>query len=597
MPPEEKPTTETEEPTGSLRARIFALGIFAAAGLAAYANVLDTFFLSDDFAQIGKVLEGDLSVTWGREHGGFFRPLFIFSYVFDAALWGRRPFGFHLTNVLLHCLNAFLVFLFALRLTEQQEGRLSDPDAPRADTLSRLDPPRRKRLAYAAGLIFLLHPSHTEAVSWVSGRADLLSTLFCLLALLAFLPHARTRRRAPLVFSLLAFALALLSKEAALCFPLLAALAGAYFFKETDGPPAADSQTLTDNSAAATEPTATPKHLLFERLKRALLSALPFLCVLAVYVAARALALGALVGGYGAARHLYLAHGVVASQLLRAALRLIFPAVALRSLPFLESRALSPTLIALGVAALLASVVALRRAPARRALVSFVRRNKLSWLLLALALAAFLPALNLRVNVFDTQGERFLYLPSAFFSTALALALTNAAGRRPRLLTAALACLLTAYALGLWRTNQTWREASQLSRALVEDASALSARADVLILNAPDNLRGAYVFRNGFEQALRTFQDAKTFRGVGVAAVHDTHSRADAAELTQEAGVLRLRLLNPANTFAPAGTPPPCAQVLERAGGVLRLRLEPCAANFDVLFYSAGRMRKAETAR
>ncbi|HYP53772.1 MAG TPA: hypothetical protein VEQ42_09555 [Pyrinomonadaceae bacterium] len=576
------------------RAPLFALCLFAALGFAAYANVLDTFFLSDDFAQIGKVLEGDLSVTWGREHGGFFRPAFILSYFVDAQLWGRRPLGFHLTNVLLHSLNAFLVFLLAARLTERGDAgetrampettRRETPDTTRQETpsnadaaarsgLSFINAPRRKLLAYAAGLIFLLHPSHTEAVTWISGRADLLSTLFCLLALLYLIEHARTRRAAPLAFSSLFFALALLSKEAALCFPVLAALAGAYFKNEPEASP---------------EPSARSSPL-----KRGALAALPFLYVLAAYVAVRAAALGTLVGGYGAGRHLYLTHGVVASQLLRAAMRLAFPAVALRALPFLESRALSPTLIVAGALVVVAAAVALRRADARRALARFFRRNKLAWLLVALTVAALLPALNLRINVYDTQGERFLYLPSVFFSVLVARALTNGASRGVTWRRIALACLLPLYALGLWTTNQPWREASALSRRLVEDVVSQSARGNVLILNAPDNLRGAYVFRNGFEQALRTFQDAKPFARVAVVAAHDTHSRDDAVEFEEEAGVLSVALLDAKASFGQAAAEVPCAGVVEASARVVRLRLEDCAAEFDLFYFSSGRMRKA----
>ncbi len=51
--------------------------IFLLLALLSYSSVLDSFFLSDDFAQIGKVLQGDFSVTWGLGQGGFFRPLFI----------------------------------------------------------------------------------------------------------------------------------------------------------------------------------------------------------------------------------------------------------------------------------------------------------------------------------------------------------------------------------------------------------------------------------------------------------------------------------------------------------------------------------------
>src|SRR5437868_14630154 len=68
----------------------------------AYSTVLNSYFLSDDFVQIGKVLEGDWSVTWAHETGGFFRPLFVWSYILDSRLWNQNPLGYHLTNTLLH---------------------------------------------------------------------------------------------------------------------------------------------------------------------------------------------------------------------------------------------------------------------------------------------------------------------------------------------------------------------------------------------------------------------------------------------------------------------------------------------------------------
>jgi hypothetical protein len=69
-------------------------GLFLLAGFIAFSNILNSYFLSDDFAQIGKVLSGDLSVVWGKAHGGFFRPLFILSYLIDTRVWahGRSAF-------------------------------------------------------------------------------------------------------------------------------------------------------------------------------------------------------------------------------------------------------------------------------------------------------------------------------------------------------------------------------------------------------------------------------------------------------------------------------------------------------------------------
>src|SRR5205823_11757471 len=93
--------------------------LFLLAAFVAFSINIHSYFLSDDFVQIGKVLHGDFSVTWGQEHGGFFRPLFIWSYVIDSRIWGARPFGYHLTNVIFHGLNAFLVFKLASTLPKR----------------------------------------------------------------------------------------------------------------------------------------------------------------------------------------------------------------------------------------------------------------------------------------------------------------------------------------------------------------------------------------------------------------------------------------------------------------------------------------------
>src|SRR2546429_5627927 len=103
-------------PVRSLQVNL--LGLFLLAAFVAFSININSYFLSDDFVQIGKVLHRDFSVSWGQEHGGFFRPLFIWSYVIDSRIWGARPFGYHFTNVMLHGLNAFLVFKLASKLVQ-----------------------------------------------------------------------------------------------------------------------------------------------------------------------------------------------------------------------------------------------------------------------------------------------------------------------------------------------------------------------------------------------------------------------------------------------------------------------------------------------
>ena len=130
----------------------------------------------------------------------YYRPLVPTSFALEYALVGQNPFLYHVSNVLLHALVCALVYLLALRLFAQET------------------------LAVIAGAAFAVHPVHTEAVSAISGRGDLLAAVFVLAAVLL---HARSSasevRRTAIIVS--CFSLALLSKESAVValvlFPLV----------------------------------------------------------------------------------------------------------------------------------------------------------------------------------------------------------------------------------------------------------------------------------------------------------------------------------------------------------------------------------------
>jgi hypothetical protein len=104
-----------------------------------------------------------------------------------------------MTNVLLHSFNAFVVTLLALAL-----GRVSYD----LEWLGRGS-------SCLAGLVFPALATHPEAVSWISGRADLLVTLFSLLSILGYLLHLQQCRRVVLGASLAVYAVALVAKESA----------------------------------------------------------------------------------------------------------------------------------------------------------------------------------------------------------------------------------------------------------------------------------------------------------------------------------------------------------------------------------------------
>jgi hypothetical protein len=127
----------------------------------------------------------------------YFRPLALLTFVAELRIGGLNPTLFHLTNVLLHALNTALVAILARHLWS------ADGDDAAGDWL-----------AVGAGLLYGLHPTLVEGVTFISSRFDLLVTTFLLLALVADVT-LRQRRVARALTVGLAFLLAALTKEMA----------------------------------------------------------------------------------------------------------------------------------------------------------------------------------------------------------------------------------------------------------------------------------------------------------------------------------------------------------------------------------------------
>jgi protein O-mannosyl-transferase len=521
-------------------------GLFLLAGLIAFSNIINSWFLSDDFAQIGKVLAGDLSVVWGREHGGFFRPLFILSYLIDGKLWGARPLGFHLTNVVFHSLNAFLTSILSLRLVDHL--KLSDHT--------------KRMVSIGAGALFLLHPSHTEAVSWISGRADVLATFFCLASLLSYLEYARSRRFAQLALSFLCFALGLLAKESAICLPFLVLTVGLF-----------TGAAFTDRKA----------------FRRFLAAMAIYFSILVVFVAIRSFFIGSLVGGYGASQHLNFSPKWLRDRLLEASVRSVLPVLPSQLSWYLfkplQSRVF--ILFSLACAGAVAVAILLRRRWYRPS--DLREQNRFLIGLVILFLFSLLPVINLRLTLYQTLGERFVYLPSVFsclFMAYLAAILI----RNRRLLFSILICVLGFYSVRLYQTNRSWSAAARLSRSATNELVDSSTGDHLIILNAPDNLRGVPVFHNGLPEALLYFQNRKRFRQVEIIAFQDLQSPLDEVALSWRTGSLGVHLTNENDSFIrfePSG----CFETMAQPNN-LRLLAKPCAANADLFFFNKGRMLK-----
>ena len=145
---------------------------------------------------------------WAQSPSGgrLYRPLVTISYAVNYAVGGLHPFGYHLINLLLHLAVSLLLYRLALRLFQHREG------------------------AVVAAALFAVHPLHTEAVTGIVGRAELFAAVFFLLAWWWDL-ESRGRFRY-LAGSLVAFALALISKEHAVALPGVLVLSDLYTAKD-----------------------------------------------------------------------------------------------------------------------------------------------------------------------------------------------------------------------------------------------------------------------------------------------------------------------------------------------------------------------------
>ncbi len=174
--------------------------------LSAYAVTLKADFKSiDDYVSIvdnpqlrsWSNLDDIFSESFFKKNkNDYYRPLVTASFLVEYQLCGLNAAFYYLTNILIHFANAVLVFLMMNLLLKQ------------------------RATAFAAALLFVLHPVHWEAVANIPGRAILLCAFFYLSSFLLFCLAFSGRR--PLLtygFSLTAFILALLSKESALVLP------------------------------------------------------------------------------------------------------------------------------------------------------------------------------------------------------------------------------------------------------------------------------------------------------------------------------------------------------------------------------------------
>jgi tetratricopeptide (TPR) repeat protein len=179
--------------------------LLVAAGLAVFSQTVGHDFVNyddHDYVASNPHVQMGLtktSVVWAftSTEQANWHPLTWLSHMADVQLYGRKPWGQHLTNVLLHILNTLLLFLVLRRMTGFAW-----------------------RSAFIAA-VFAVHPLHVESVAWIAERKDVLSATFWMLTLLAYVRYVDTPNWKRYLAVAILYALGLMAKPMLVSLPLI----------------------------------------------------------------------------------------------------------------------------------------------------------------------------------------------------------------------------------------------------------------------------------------------------------------------------------------------------------------------------------------
>lgn len=279
----------------------------------------------------------------------FFRPTQTLLSVFDYQVWGLNPFGFHLSNTLIHLFNTVFLFFLALRLTGERVTSL------------------------AAASIFAVHPAHTESVTFISARVDLLATAFLLPSFYLYIAAGKRMLSWRYPVSLVLFWLALFSKEMAVTLPALVSLYS-WIYEDRGG-----------------------------RIKKAV----PFFLLLGAYIAYRVFGLEVFVSQHQMRADVVTLASTAAAAVFDYMRLLVFP-YPLKAYYILTWYGPGSLKALAGFAVLIAAVLLFA--------LLYLSKRKTAAFCLAWTFIALAPVMNIGALGEFSIAERYLYIPSIGFS-------------------------------------------------------------------------------------------------------------------------------------------------------------------------------------
>ncbi len=198
-----KPSNSLKEITVSPQQMWFLFFLLIGLTLLAYSSSFSNDFVYDDIAYVTenplfKLKGSELwKQVWVQNVHGNYHPLTMLTLAIDFSFHHLNPFGFHVTNFILHLLNSLLIGILFFRLSEN------------------------KNISWLGAILFALHPLHVESVAWITERKDLLYTCFFLGSWILMDKWKSSGNIMLWLGALLLFVASCLSKGMAVVLPLL----------------------------------------------------------------------------------------------------------------------------------------------------------------------------------------------------------------------------------------------------------------------------------------------------------------------------------------------------------------------------------------
>lgn len=425
--------------------------VFLVLSLLIYYPALGTYFVSDDWHWL--LIARDTHITGqifltnyaGETFGGSYNPMLVLIFKLFFKLFGTHYQGYHLISILLQAINTWLVFLLARLVLSLAKISYGD------------------KWSLLAALAFMIWPIHVETVYWISAWPHLWGALFYLLSILAYFYWRFQSKIKFFLWSILFFALALLTKEVAISLPFIILLWEIYFY--------------------------SGKQFREKNIFRQIIFSLYFL-ILGIFIFMRYMAIGLLFGYYGE-HNLQIAFTVWLGNLASFFNELV--SASLLRVVFFKGYYHYLDLVAIVTLAFLALYF------------YYLLRKKQFFVftVFASSILALAPMLIVGLHRTTFAGDRYMYLALSFFVLWVVLLLAQVSWSYKIKAGIFIVWLLFSLTM-IEQKSFWWRQGSGLARQIVASYKDLGINNKQIFVSIglPDNLSGAEVFRNNLGQAL-----------------------------------------------------------------------------------------------